>query len=682
MPAGSSHLSVTRAQLEAHLRLVQDLDLPHELFALISDARRLDAYGEAVARALETRSEARVVCQGPGALLWSMVAAQQGATVAIAESGTYLAALIRDVVSDNGFAQRITVTQGGPRELPAGWRHSTDLVVLDDIDSSLLGRGLLASARWARDELLAPGGALIPRAARLYTAPGELQLGPQCGFDLSPMDDYRGVAPNESVSLVAQGWRQLAEARGTACFDFARGVETLEERVEFRVERQGRFNMLASWYALELDEEASLDNAPVADDPKRRQAVSMLEEPVAVGQGDRLAFGTSLSGATGISFAAQGPYRLRDYGRLRPTLPSWHFPMLANKARNEAFVGAIERALAQRSGARVLDIGAGSGLLALAAARAGAGHVTACEMVPHIAELARRDVVRNGAEGSVEIVACPSFELRVPEHMEKRASLLVSETVDHGLLGERFLVALAHAREALLTPDATIIPSAATLYVTPIDLHTGPVRGFELRALDQLRLGHYTGMQLADTPHLALAEPHAVYHFDFQSGAAEPAQTRFALPITRAGVCSGVALSFDLMLDSEATISTAPGAGLTAWDQGIVFFEQTIDVDAGDTLPIYCDHDLERVSVYPDPEFLEQMPHRLWPRRRASWAMALRAEATARPSASATLARAMHAAEPAHLERLWQKLMADDSQLSWLRRDLLADLYAQLGHEL
>lgn len=674
------NLRVTRSQIETHLRLVQDVDLPYELFSLIADARRLAAYGTAVTSAIASRPNARVVCHGPGAILWSMTAAAGGATVAVAEPGTYLAALIRDVVRDNGFSSQISVVCGGVRDLPHSWRQSADLVVLDTLDPALLGHGLLGNARWAQVNLLAPKGALIPCAATIYTAPGELILGPQCDIDLHLVDEYRGVAPNAPAALIARGWRALAPSQNSATLNFATGAEAAVAPLAFCVEKQGTFSALASWYGLDLDGVNQLTNAPDVNDPHRKQAVSFLEAPAEVDTGETLAFETSLSGATGLGFTALGRGRMQSYGRVRPTLPSWHFPMLESADRNEAFVGAIRRALDGRSEPRVLDIGAGSGLLAIAAATAGAAHVTACEMVPHIAELAQKNVALNGVTATVDILSRASYDLTIPEHLSERASLLVSETVDHGLLGEGFLTALAHARKFLLTTDAQVIPCAATLYITPIDLHTDHVGGFDMHAIDQLRLGHYTGLQLEDTPHVLLADPQPVYHFDFQAGAAKPAQSCFNLPITRAGVFTAMAVWFDLQLDAHATLSTAPTAGVRGWDQGIVFADQTIEVSPGDILPVWCNHNLEQISVYADPSFVGDNPHRTWPPRRALWAMGLRTDATSRTAATRGLMDAMRATEPAQLERIWQALNADDPQLAWLRRDVLADLYAQAGH--
>ena len=78
----------------------------------------------------------------------------------------------------------------------------------------------------------------------------------------------------------------------------------------------------------------------------------------------------------------------------QPTVPPWHFRMLADSECNDAYQRAIERAVSPNLS--VLDIGTGSGLLAMMAARAGAGRVTACEVSPHIAAAARQVVADNG----------------------------------------------------------------------------------------------------------------------------------------------------------------------------------------------------------------------------------------------------------------------------------------------
>lgn len=60
-------------------------------------------------------------------------------------------------------------------------------------------------------------------------------------------------------------------------------------------------------------------------------------------------------------------------------------------------------------GARVLDVGTGSGILAIAAARLGAGAVLACDLDPVAAAVAAENVARNGVAGQVA-VACATVD--------------------------------------------------------------------------------------------------------------------------------------------------------------------------------------------------------------------------------------------------------------------------------
>lgn len=71
---------------------------------------------------------------------------------------------------------------------------------------------------------------------------------------------------------------------------------------------------------------------------------------------------------------------------LAANVPKFHRSMLLDSRRNAAYREAIEQTVAGR---RVLDVGTGSGLLAMMAARAGATQVYACEANPMLAATAR-----------------------------------------------------------------------------------------------------------------------------------------------------------------------------------------------------------------------------------------------------------------------------------------------------
>lgn len=74
----------------------------------------------------------------------------------------------------------------------------------------------------------------------------------------------------------------------------------------------------------------------------------------------------------------------RTHPALSAGIPKCHFRIVRDGVRNPAYDDALPRAV--KPALRVLDIGAGTGLVAMMAARAGARDVVTCEMNPAIAD--------------------------------------------------------------------------------------------------------------------------------------------------------------------------------------------------------------------------------------------------------------------------------------------------------
>src|SRR5690606_20161346 len=84
-----------------------------------------------------------------------------------------------------------------------------------------------------------------------------------------------------------------------------------------------------------------------------------------------------------------------------------HVRLLSDRPRNDALITLLRR---HAPGARVLEVGCGTGLLSCVAAKLGAARVYAVEPTP-LAEEARRLVAHNGLEGVVEVLEAPIEEL-------------------------------------------------------------------------------------------------------------------------------------------------------------------------------------------------------------------------------------------------------------------------------
>ena len=140
---------------------------------------------------------------------------------------------------------------------------------------------------------------------------------------------------------------------------------------------------------------------------------------------------------------------------------SIHAKMLGDFERTEAFLAAIEEVVHEDD--VVVDIGTGTGVLALGAARAGARKVYAIES-SGIADVAARMFERNASLGArVALLRGWSTRVTLPE----RASVLVSETVGNQALGENIVDTVLDAHARLLSPGARLIPSRIRIYVQP-----------------------------------------------------------------------------------------------------------------------------------------------------------------------------------------------------------------------
>ncbi|KAL7059237.1 hypothetical protein AAHC03_013149 [Spirometra sp. Aus1] len=117
----------------------------------------------------------------------------------------------------------------------------------------------------------------------------------------------------------------------------------------------------------------------------------------------------------------------------------------------------------------VLDIGTGTGILAMMAARAGADTVTACEAFSPMAKCARRVIRANGLQHHVRVIGKRSTDLVIGHDMEQRANVLVAELLDTELIGEGALETYRHAADHLLTPDAVLIPCKARMFMQVLD---------------------------------------------------------------------------------------------------------------------------------------------------------------------------------------------------------------------
>jgi tetratricopeptide (TPR) repeat protein len=281
-------------------------------------------------------------------------------------------------------------------------------------------------------------------------------------------------------------------------------------------------------------------------------------------------------------------------------IPGWHIPMINDDERNAAYERALRRAVTPDS--LVFEIGTGSGLVAMMAARAGAKHVVTCEAVPILAERAQETIARNGFSDRITVLGKKSTQVTLGEDLPEKADIFVSELINIGMLAPNMLPTIQHARANLVKPEAKIIPEAAVVWGVLMQCdhlaQINPVRsvaGFDMGAFDIFRSPGYAQIDLGADPHRVLSGRTRVLDFDFRTATKTEDLRPLAMLVNHAGTCHGICFWFDLILDAETTYRSESRSRTNHWKQAIQFFPEPVEVREGDRLDVAAGYDNTRI---------------------------------------------------------------------------------------
>merc|ERR1719384_2543433 len=144
-----------------------------------------------------------------------------------------------------------------------------------------------------------------------------------------------------------------------------------------------------------------------------------------------------------------------------------HEEMLKDKVRTGTYQKAIMQNPHLFKDKIVLDIGCGTGILCLFAAKAGAKHVYGIEMAG-IAHNARKIIEENGYSDRITVIKGKVEEIELPSKV-KKVDIIISEWMGYFLLYESMLNTVLFARDKWLRPNGIIMPDKARMFIIAIE---------------------------------------------------------------------------------------------------------------------------------------------------------------------------------------------------------------------
>ena len=261
--------------------------------------------------------------------------------------------------------------------------------------------------------------------------------------------------------------------------------------------------------------------------------------------------------------------------------------LLRDRVRCEAFYCALAKAV--KPGDVVLDVGAGTGVLSLFAARAGARKVYAVERTM-IVDFARQLIAANGAQGRVQIIHGDMGSVELPEQVD----LIVSEWMGGNGVDEGFLPAVLVARDRWLKPQGKMLPERVSAWIAPVwdgelesDLGFWRSRPYEFdfSLVADATVGEVRYCQHHITEGMLLAEPQQMWTTDVYTctveGARSPFKASLSFSVTRGDSFNALATWFHADIGQGIVLTNAPDAPKTHWGRFVYPLNNAMNVEQG-----------------------------------------------------------------------------------------------------
>jgi predicted nicotinamide N-methyase len=250
-------------------RLLSSL-IPRYHVRMMNDRRRNAAWKKALSRAVHPGTRALEI--GTGAGMLALMAARAGAAkVTTCERDPIMACLAREIVEQNGFANRIDVIAKPSRQLLPGedLEAPADLLFCDIFGDNLFDFEPLAFLADARRRLTKPDAVVVPAAGAIRLALGNWEtyriaahIDHAAGFDFTTFGDFASAPIYVTIGDADLSLK--SEPVEAFRFDFSSLSHPTDGRTELALvaTEDAEVNGIVHWLRLELDADTTLEARP------------------------------------------------------------------------------------------------------------------------------------------------------------------------------------------------------------------------------------------------------------------------------------------------------------------------------------------------------------------------------------------------------------------------------------
>ena len=269
-----------------------------------------------------------------------------------------------------------------------------------------------------------------------------------------------------------------------------------------------------------------------------------------------------------------------------------HEEMLKDSVRTLTYKNSMLHNTHLFKGKIVLDVGCGTGILSMFAAKAGAKHVYGVDM-SGIVEKATQIVKNNGLSEKITIIRGKVEDINLPVD---KVDVIISEWMGYCLFYESMLNTVLYARDKWLISDGLMFPDKASLYVCAIEdrqykddkIHWwNDVYGFDMSCMKKIALQEPM-IDIVDRKQV-VSSSCILKVIDLQTCTIDeiPFESAFNLQFKRKDYGHALVTFFNIEFTKchkRVRFSTAPQAPYTHWRQTVFYLNECITAKKGEKL--------------------------------------------------------------------------------------------------